>query len=218
MQEREIEDVLTFLATMVGTDFNEGLKSYGYKTSKSITAWLYKAWQQHKRSMPFDSFVKNVLSNQIRVNVDNKQQKTFMKHARGETDQAKECELFTDQLVSTFAIVRDQRHQAEQEAAKRTREEFLWDMKGIQHASFVSLLRKHQVSRDESKGKNPPELRVMNLEAERMLRSPEHSCEAATRIVSVRKTKDTWGDSAEAVRRYLLPPRDTSCLISFCVP
>jgi hypothetical protein len=97
---------------------------------------------------------------------------------------------FTEQLKTVFRIVRDQRQQAESAAAKYSRDLLLWDGGRVQHTRFVELLERNTVVKAASKDKNPPMLRLMNLEGERMLRSSEGHCAACTRIVSVKKWKE----------------------------
>ena len=200
MQEEEVEDVITCVGAIAGSDFNDGLKAYGYKKAKDIVGWLHKARKQQRSSMQFDDFVKGVVSGEVNVIESSKQQKTFMKNARGETDQASEVRPFIQQLGAVFTIVRDQRKQAQMKAETVRKCDLLWRMGSIQHGRFVSLLAQHRVSKDPSKDNQPPELRVMYLEAERMVRSNEDECKAAIRIVSISKPKEIGNYKAEAVQ------------------
>jgi hypothetical protein len=68
VQEKDVPDVVTLFATMVGTDFNEGgLQNHGPKKSQELIALLQKAWQQQDSTLDFDAFVEKVISSELQV-------------------------------------------------------------------------------------------------------------------------------------------------------
>lgn len=198
-------DVVTCFGALVGTDFNDGLQTYGPIKARGMIDWLHKAWQQHDVCFSFDEFVEAVISRGVDVVAKEKKYQTFLSLARHEGNMNAEAVPFIDQLRAVFRIVRDQRRQAERQAANFSREQLMWDGGKVRHARLVSLLEKDHAPKDASKDKIPPVLRVMNLEAERMLRSTEDNCKACTRIVSISKTKEFGKEENEdAVRSNLI--------------
>lgn len=196
-------DAVTCYAAIIGTDFNDGgLQSYGHKKSQEVTSWLRKAWRQQNSSLSFEGFVEGVLLGEIDIDTSKKVFQTFLQYARHEAKVEYTAEPFTEQLRAVFRIVRDQRQQAEREAARVTREQLLWDGGRLQHAKFVSLLEENQTVKVGSKDKNPPVLRLMNLEAERMLRSCEGSCTACSRVSGVAKVKEFGKEDQENAVRF----------------
>lgn len=192
MQEEHLPDVTTCFSTLVGTDFNGGgLQTYGPKKSEDVTAWLHKAWQQDYHTVPFESFLKDVIGGIIDLQGATKQMKTFLQYAKDASKVDSTEPPFGEQLQMVFSIVRHQQRQARAAAAKHSREQLYWDGSKVQHAEVVYLLEQNQPpSKDSAKdSRNPPTLRVLNLEAEHMLRSRAQSCMACARIVSVAKVK-----------------------------
>jgi hypothetical protein len=166
------------------------LQTYGPKQSQEVAAWLQESWQQqHDVSLTLDQFVDGVISRELHVDTSRKLFQTFLQYARHEANVEYTAEPFVQQLGTVFDIVHDQRRQAVRKAATVSRAELLWDGGKVQHADFVQFLGEHHSTNDGTKDRNPPELRLMNLEAERMLRASEGTCTACTRILSVSKVK-----------------------------
>jgi hypothetical protein len=88
----------------------------------------------------------------------------------------------------------------------------------VQHAALVQLLERNSTITAASKDKNPPILRVMNLEGERMLRSSEGNCAACTRIVSVKKLKVFGKEDKDDVVCFALVFRELAVLHGSVAP
>jgi hypothetical protein len=113
-----------------------------------------------------------------------------LQYARHEAKNMEDAVPFSQQLRTVFKAVRGQRQQAESAAAEVSRAQLLWDGGSVQHARFVELLERNHAVKVGSKHRNSHMLRLMNLEAERMLRSSAGCCTACARIVSVKKLKE----------------------------
>jgi hypothetical protein len=207
VQDGDVADVATLFAALVGSDFNhQGLRSYGPKKSQEVVSWLWETWQHQDPSISVDLFVDRAIRHESSVDAPRKVLQTFFKNARHEENVDVPTAPFGQQLRTVFSIVRDQRLIAEMKAATVTRGELLWDGSKVQHSDFVQLLWENHVNKEGTKDRNPPELRLMNLEAERMSRSSEGSCTACTRIVSVSKVKGFGShESDDKVSFKLLP-------------